>query len=71
LETVQTNIVVMEIGTLGMDPFRAVENLRKNGLLVVVFGPTKIRAVTHLDVNQEDVLQAARVFEDTFCGPKS
>jgi threonine aldolase len=71
MDTVQTNIVVMDIGALGIDSFQAVEKLQKNGCMVVVFGPTKIRAVTHLDVNEEDVLEAIRVFQETFTDPKS
>lgn len=71
LETVQTNIVVMDISGLGVGAGRAEQMLKENGLLVVVFGPTKIRAVTHLDVSQEDVLEAARIFERTFSGQKS
>lgn len=66
LETVQTNIVVMDIGGLGLDSSRAVKMLREKGVQVVVFGPTKIRAVAHLDVSEEDVLAAAGIFEATF-----
>ncbi len=66
LETVQTNIVVMDVAGLGIDAFQAVARLRDRGLLVVIFGPTRIRAVTHLDVSSEEVLQAARIIEETF-----
>ena len=66
LETVQTNIVVMDVAGLGIDAFQAVARLRDRGLLVVIFGPTRIRAVTHLDVSSEQVLQAARIIEKTF-----
>jgi threonine aldolase len=66
LETVQTNIVVMDIAGLGVDPPQAVEMLKQKGLLVVVFGPTKIRAVAHLDVSEGDVRRAAEIFEETF-----
>jgi threonine aldolase len=66
LETVQTNIVVMDIADLGIEPPQAVEMLKERGLLVVVFGPTKIRAVAHLDVSEQDVQRAAEIFEKTF-----
>ena len=66
LETVQTNIVVMDIAGLGLDPSRVVNKLKDNGLLVVVFGATKIRAVTHLDVTSREVLRAAEILEETF-----
>jgi len=71
METVQTNIVVMNIAGLGLDSLRAMEMLKKSGLLVVIFGPQKIRAVTHLDVDEQDVLEAARIFEETFSGRTS
>jgi threonine aldolase len=71
LETVQTNIVVMNIAGLSVDPPQIVELLKKKGLMVVVFGPTKIRAVAHLDVSEEDVLEAARIFEETFAELKA
>jgi len=66
LSTVQTNIVVMDITGLGIDPEQTASKLRERGLLVVVFGAAKIRAVTHLDVSAEEVLRAARIFEETF-----
>jgi threonine aldolase len=66
LETVQTNIVVMDIAGLGLDAPAAVARLKERGLLVVVFGETKIRAVTHLDVTTEEVLRAAGIIEETF-----
>jgi threonine aldolase len=66
LETVQTNIVVMDIAGLGLDAPAAVARLKDRGLLVVIFGATRIRAVTHLDVTTEEVLQAAGIIEETF-----
>lgn len=71
LETVQTNIVVMDITALSEDSHQVVEMLKEKGCLVVYFGPGKMRAVTHLDVNEEDVLEAVRIFEETFSGDKS
>jgi threonine aldolase len=71
LETVQTNIVVMDIAGLSIGPSQAVEKLKEKGLLVVVFGPTKIRAVAHLDVSAEDVLRAARIFEEALARQRS
>jgi threonine aldolase len=71
MQTVQTNIVVMNIAGLGLGSLQTVEMLKKNGLLVVIFGPEKIRAVTHLDVDEEDILEAARIFEETFSGRTS
>ena len=71
LETVQTNIVVMNIAGLRVDPPQVMELLKKRGLLVVVFGPTKLRAVAHLDVSESDIFAAARIFEETFAELKT
>ena len=37
--------------------------MREHGIEVGAFGPTLIRAVTHLDVSREDVDRALTVFE--------
>jgi threonine aldolase len=71
LETVQTNIVVIDVSGLGREPAQVVKRLKEKGLLVVIFGQTKIRAVTHLDVSGEEVLRAARIFEETFAESRS
>jgi threonine aldolase len=38
--------------------------LAARGVLVVPFGPKRLRAVTHLDVSAEDVEQAAEVMRE-------
>ena len=39
--------------------------LREAGVLVLAFGPTKIRAVTHLDVDEADVRRAGQIIRET------
>ncbi|KJS13558.1 MAG: threonine aldolase [Peptococcaceae bacterium BRH_c8a] len=61
LDRVQTNIVVADIADTGMTAGEYVEVLRARGVLAVVFGPTTVRFVTHLDVSREDVEYAAEM----------
>lgn len=62
-EQVDTNIVIFRVdpalGTAG--EFAAA--LRERGVLVLAIGHQQIRAVTHLDVNGDDVRQAGRIIQ--------
>jgi threonine aldolase len=66
LETVQTNIVIIDIAGLGMTPAAAVEQLARDGVRVVPFGKTTLRAVTHLDVDRQGILDAVQAFRKNF-----
>ena len=44
----------------------AVANLARAGVLVVPFGPKRLRAVTHLDVTRSDVERASEVIGRVF-----
>ncbi|HEX9655100.1 MAG TPA: low-specificity L-threonine aldolase [bacterium] len=61
LEAVQTNIVIFDIEESGTSVQEILQKLKENGVLVVPFGSTRIRAVTHLDVNREEIKRAIRV----------
>jgi threonine aldolase len=63
METVQTNLVVFDIAGTGWKVMEAVEALKKHGVLVVPFGGTTLRAVTHLDVNRKDLERAVANFK--------
>jgi threonine aldolase len=66
LDTVQTNIVVVDLAGSGLSVDESTLLLEKSGVLVIPFGRTTIRAVTHLDIDDEDVTQAIAVFEKVF-----
>ncbi len=55
-----TNIVVVDVP----DAPAVVEAARDRGVLVGAVGPTKLRMLTHLDVDRHDVEQAALVLQD-------
>ena len=59
LSAVQSNIVFFDIGTA--DAAAASAALSAKGVVIGAMGLHTLRAVTHLDVSQEQVMEAARV----------
>lgn len=66
METVQTNLVVFDIGNSGLKVSEAVARLRKLGVWVVQFGGNRIRAVTNLNVDRKDLIRALSAFNAVF-----
>lgn len=62
--TVQTNILVFNLSSDVSDAPTVVARARERGLRLFAIGPRTIRAVTHLDVSQEQCEQAAEIFLD-------
>ncbi len=56
-----TNIVMLDLTADGLSADDAVARLADAGVLVVPFGPRRLRAVTHLDVSTDDVVWATDV----------
>ena len=54
-----TNIVMLDLVTEGLTAEGVIPRLADVGVLVVPFGPRRLRAVTHLDVSREDIAWAA------------
>lgn len=63
-DEVETNIVVMSISSPGIAPDVLIGKLREKGVLIGMGAANKLRAVTHLDVSEEDVERAADVFRE-------
>lgn len=55
VNSVDTNIVVMDVSDLGMKADQFVQALKEKGVLAVTFGPTLVRLTTHFDVNRGDM----------------
>ena len=55
---VETNIVIAGIADRNTSPQEAAARLEENGILVFPFGDNSIRAVTHLDISNEDIEDA-------------
>lgn len=52
---VETNIVVVDVANLQMSSQAFVNELEKQGVLAVTFGPTSVRFTTHHQVNKQDI----------------
>jgi threonine aldolase len=62
LEQVETNFVQVDVGPLGLGPEEALERLAQQGVgLSMTVHPTRLRAVTHLDIDDEDVERAVEL----------
>jgi threonine aldolase len=55
LELVQTNFVQLDVGALGLDVGQALERIRDHGVRLSQTRPTVLRAVTHLDISDDDI----------------
>ena len=56
LEQVETNFVQVDVGPLGLTREEAMSRLKDAGVLLsTTVWPTKLRAVTHLDVTDDDI----------------
>ena len=59
LELVQTNFVQVDVGSLGLGEWEAIDRMRELGVLLSrTMKPGVLRAVTHLDVGDDDVARA-------------
>jgi threonine aldolase len=58
LELVETNFVQVRVGELGIDEHDALERLRAHGVALSQTKPGVLRAVTHLDLTDDDVEHA-------------
>ena len=62
LERVETNFVQIDLAPLGLDRTAALSALREAGVgLLATIHPTVVRAVTHLEVTDEDIDRAAEL----------
>ncbi|MGH7545448.1 MAG: threonine aldolase family protein [Gemmatimonadota bacterium] len=59
-----SNIVMIDLGIPGLDADAALRRLAELGVLVVPFGPTRLRAVTHLDVDDAGIERAGHALRD-------
>jgi threonine aldolase len=64
MDTVQTNMVFMDVSENGLNAMECAAELKKKGVLVNGLGKRRIRAVTHLGVNRDDILEAAEIFKE-------
>jgi len=60
-EPVDTNIVFFDVGGVGVSADEFNERLKARGLRAGVHGKTRLRFVTHLDVNREQIERAVKI----------
>ena len=65
-EHVETNILVFDVSESGFSVAEVLNKLKSKGILMVSFGHTLARAVTHLDVSREDIETTIRVIHEVF-----
>lgn len=63
LESIETNMVYIDVAGTGQEAAAMVEKLSERGVLITAVSPEKLRAVTHLDVDDEDITRAIRAFQ--------
>jgi threonine aldolase len=66
--SVQSNIVIADVGGSGLGTPELLDQLRKRGVLIGDAGRTRIRMVTHLDVSMAQIRTAAAVLTEVFAG---
>ena len=62
IESISTNMVYIDISGL-KEPEFVVKRLAERGVMVLAVGPSLLRAVTHLDVDDDGITQAIKVFK--------
>lgn len=55
-----TNIVMLDIQLSGVTPGALLSHMAEDGVLMVPFGPARIRAVTHMEVDDEGIMRALK-----------
>lgn len=58
VNSVDTNIVLVDISKTGKHSSQFIEELKEVGILAVGFGPTTVRFTTHYDLSSEQIEQA-------------
>jgi len=61
IDDIQTNIIIFSVN---MPVRKFLEETAAKGVLLVPFGHSQVRAVTHLDISDEDITGAAEIIAD-------
>ncbi len=66
LTTVQTNIVIMDTSLSGKKAPEIVMELQEEGIRMIAFSPTRIRAVTHLHITDDDIERTVAIMKKKY-----
>lgn len=64
LQSVQTNMVFFDVSDSGQTAAEVSQKLEQQGILIGALSATRLRAVTHLDVNREGVTAAVKALRE-------
>ncbi len=70
VNSVDTNIVVLNVSGLCMNADEFVERLKAKGVLAVTFGTTLVRLTTHYDVNRKDMEKVGSIIAEIVKGKR-
>ena len=62
-DEVETNILFFDVDRTGKTAAQVAETMKKERILIYATGKTRIRLVTHLDVNREEIETALKAFQ--------
>ncbi len=71
VETPDTNIVMLDILRPGVTAEMLLNVLAEEGILMVPFGPTRIRAVTHMQVDEDGIRKAVEALAGSLARVKA
>jgi threonine aldolase len=71
VEAPETNIVMVDLADDAVTAPALAALLEEEGVLVHAFGPRRIRAVTHLELDDADIERALEAFGDAVARPRS
>ncbi|HEU0013615.1 MAG TPA: GntG family PLP-dependent aldolase [Longimicrobium sp.] len=60
----QTNIVMIDLADAALEPAAVLASLERRGVRLVQFGPRRLRAVLHMDVDDDGIARAADAFAE-------
>ncbi len=63
-QRVETNIVLIDVSPSGRTAGQILERLLAAGLRLSQVSPTVLRAVTHLDISEDDISESIRIFRE-------
>ncbi len=66
LDSIQTNIVIFNVAGTGLSGQQVIELLKERGVRMNTFAETKVRAVTHLHITDDDIEQTIGVLKKIF-----
>lgn len=66
MNRVQTNLVMFDVGGLGLDSAEFVEKLAKEGIKALSFGGNKVRMATYRGIEKSDLEYALDVVKRLF-----